>query len=130
MFKRKWIKVCVAVEIVFMFGSFQETRRSYRYRRCDDFPKNFEKIVADHHADDLFGRTKCRGRRAGKRSRLSTASPANVEPMVRIQRYLPAVRIFIFARTNELTNSPAQKREQRRRTIRQVWPKIRLTAAC
>ncbi len=36
----------------------------------------------------------------------STASPAMVEPIVRIQRKRPLVRIFILARTNEFVNSP------------------------
>ena len=37
---------------------------------------------------------------------------------------------FIFANTNELTNSPAQKASSDARTIRHVWPKIRFTAIC
>src|SRR6476661_1615740 len=60
--------------------------------------------------------------------RLSTASPAKVEPIVRIQRYLPFVASFIFARTKEFTNSPAQNPRREAATIRHVCPKIRLTA--
>src|SRR5215218_6188026 len=62
--------------------------------------------------------------------RLSTASPAKVEPIVRSQRNLPSVATFIFASTNELTNSPSQNATREARTIRHVWPNIAFTAFC
>src|SRR6478672_7734574 len=59
---------------------------------------------------------------------LSTASPAKVEPIVRVQRYLPAVKTFILASTKELVNSPSQNASREASTIRHVWPNIMFTA--
>src|SRR5262245_10992758 len=45
-----------------------------------------------------------------------------VDPIVRRYRLFPSVQIFIFARTNELQNSPAQKARSEATTIRHVEP--------
>src|SRR5688500_17356099 len=60
----------------------------------------------------------------------STTSPRTVDPTVRVHKYRPFVSNFIFANTKELTNSPAQKAISDAATMRGVWPKIKLTAAC
>jgi hypothetical protein len=39
------------------------------------------------------------------------------------------VKTFIFARTNEFTNSPIQKAIKEASVIRQVWPNIIFTAS-
>ena len=46
-----------------------------------------------------------------------------VEPMVRVQSHLPAVRIFIFASTKEFTNSPQKYAIIEASAMRQVEPK-------
>ena len=58
----------------------------------------------------------------------SAISPITVEPIVRIQRNFPALKSFIFARTNEFTNSPIQNASSEAATMRGVCPKIVLIA--
>src|SRR5215203_262283 len=60
----------------------------------------------------------------------SAISPNIVDPIVRLHKKRPFVSSFIFARTNELTNSPTQNASREAATIRGVWPKIRFTANC
>src|SRR5262245_241420 len=50
--------------------------------------------------------------------------------MVRVHKNRPLVHIFIFARTNELVNSPAQNAMSDASTTRQVFPKIIGYASC
>src|SRR5690242_12908784 len=51
---------------------------------------------------------------------VSTACPTTVEPTVRVQRYLPLVSSFIFARVKEFANSPLQYASRLARTIRAI----------
>src|SRR2546425_346427 len=60
---------------------------------------------------------------------LSSAWPITVEPIVRVQSQRPRVRIFIFARTKELANSPARYATKEAASIRGVCPRISLYAA-
>ena len=51
---------------------------------------------------------------------MKRAAYRGIEPIVRDQRYLPLVATFIFAKTNEFVNSPAQNPINDAKTIRQV----------
>src|SRR5680860_601041 len=63
-------------------------------------------------------------------SKVSTSSPAIVEPMVLVQSHLPFVIIFILARINELINSPPKYAIREAPTILGVWPSITRYELC
>ena len=50
--------------------------------------------------------------------------------MVRVQRYLPLVQIFIFASTTEFRKSPTKKAISEARMIRHPEPNTRSYAGC
>jgi len=86
---------------------FNHATAAYVSGRRGRLVEDFHDPLTGHGSEQQPGGTEP-AKASATKTVLSSAWPTTVEPIVRVQSQRPRVKIFIFARTKELANSPAR----------------------